>query len=160
MRALATAAAMILAAGAAGACTSAVTSRAAALQRCATSKPEYAATCIQTPDSRTGLQVTDNAGSIGQLGTPFEVTDHNGAPMAWVNITGLWSGGDGRNRDGGAICVSYKTTGAAACLLPDGDLQLTPTDASGPSGAPVTLTPRDIRWLHRRDRATSPAAGK
>ena len=120
-------------------------------QRCATQAAEAAILCIPTPLNGTGLQITDNHGTWGQLGTPLMVTDRYGAPMMWVNASGLYSGGDGRPKDGGEVCVTYGVMREAACLTPAGDLVLTATGPHG-QGRSVTLTPADIRFLHRLEK--------
>ena len=106
--------------------------------------------CVRVPDAspEVGQQITDATGSNGCADTPWMVTDYQGAPMAWVNCYGLYSGGDGGRMPGGLICVSYGVTSYAACLTPTGTLELTPTGPHGPTGPTVTLTPADIRFLH------------
>ena len=111
--------------------------------------------CILMTDAgqpQTGLQVADNPG--GQPGTPFMVTDSGGAPMTWVNLYGLYSGGDGGKMPGGLVCVTYGTTAVVACLTPQGTLQLRPAGPGGPDGPAVTLRARDIRFLHRLEAGT------
>jgi hypothetical protein len=89
---------------------------------------------------------------LGHTGPQFTVEDKNGAPMAWVNLYGLYSGGDGGLMPGGLVCVTYKTSASVACLTPEGDLTLTPTGKNGPTGPARTLTPADINWLHKAEK--------
>lgn len=106
--------------------------------------------CVQvpaSPDAAVGEEIT--AGSGNDPGTPWMVTDPSGAPMAWVNLYGLYSGGDGGKMPGGLVCVTYGTTTVVACLTPQGTLQLRPAGPDGPDGRVVTLRARDIRFLHR-----------
>lgn len=106
--------------------------------------------CIREPDSATpnvGLEVTQGSGA--NPGTPIQITDHTGAPVWWVNLFGMYSGGDGGKMPGGLICVTYSVTSEAACLTPTGDLTLEATGPNGPTGPVETLTPRDIAWIHQ-----------
>jgi hypothetical protein len=79
--------------------------------------------------------------------TPWMIEDKNGAPMAWVNLFGLYSGGDGGQMPGGLICVSYGTISTVACLTPNGTLQL--SDDNGKTQQ--TLTAKDIEWIHAHE---------
>lgn len=103
--------------------------------------------CILMPSSSTpevGQQVTTGQGA--NPGTPWMITDPSGAPMAWVNLYGLYSGGQ-PGFPGGLICTT-RGLDNAACLTPDrGTLEL--FDAHGEN--PVTLTRADIIWLHRHE---------
>lgn len=101
------------------------------------------------PGQQVGQWIQDN---VPYSSTPWLVTDHMGAPMAWVNGYGLYSGGDGWKMPGGLICVSYKTSATVACLNPDGTLTLQRAGPAGPWGPRETLTPRDIAWLHQGER--------
>jgi len=94
-----------------------------------------------------GQVIVDAPGT--RLTTPWLVTDYTGAPMAWVNLFGLYSGGDGGKMAGGELGVTYGTKYVIAKLTPEGTLVLQPTGPSGPTGPPVTLTAADIEWLHR-----------
>ena len=106
--------------------------------------------CPQDMTCITGkLQVRDPGSDTGPQ---FTVEDKNGAPMAWVNLYGLYSGGDGGLMPGGLVCVTYKTSASVACLTPEGDLTLTPTGKNGPAGPARTLTPGDINWLHKAEK--------
>ncbi|SRR6266851_4043671 len=98
-----------------------------------------------TPDSVVGQKIVAGAQNPG---TPWLITDKNGAPMAWVNLYGLYSGGDGNAMPGGLICVTYGVLKTSACLTPVGTLTLTPTDTSGPTGPTETLTAHDIGFVH------------
>lgn len=112
--------------------------------------------CIMMPAAstpRVGQEIT--AGSGSNPGTPWMITDYKGAPMAWVNWYGLYSGGDGGKMPGGLICVTYGTRSTSACLTPQGTLQLQVTGPDGPTGPVVTLTPADITYLHSLE--TKPA---
>lgn len=104
--------------------------------------------CILMPSSSTpqvGQQVTAGQGS--NPGTPWMITDPSGAPMAWVNLYGLYSGGE-PGFPGGLICTT-RGLASAACLTPDkGTLEL--FDSHGKN--PVTLTRADIQWLHEHER--------
>jgi hypothetical protein len=62
--------------------------------------------------------------------------------MAWVNLYGLYSGGDGGKDPGGLICVTDGVFTTVACLTPQGTLTL--RDSIGQ----VTMSPRDVRFLH------------
>jgi hypothetical protein len=106
--------------------------------------------CPQDMTCITGkLQVRDPGSDTGPQ---FTVEDKNGAPMAWVNLYGLYSGGDGGLMPGGLVCVTYKTSASVACLTPEGDLTLTPAGKNGPAGPARTLTPADINWLHKAEK--------
>lgn len=116
--------------------------------RCNTTAQEYAKVCIPTPLAGTGLEITDNNGLLGQLGTPLWIADHNGAPMLYDNITGLYSGGDGKISDGGNICITDRIWRVSACLYANGDLLLRQTFPDGSQGFTGILTPLDIRFLN------------
>jgi hypothetical protein len=81
-------------------------------------------------------------------GTQWQVLDKNGAPMAWVNLYGLYSGGLGNRMPGGLICVTYGVWQNAACMTPAGNLELTPTSPNGNTGPKEILTPGDIAYVH------------
>lgn len=116
--------------------------------RCQTTAVEYARECISTPLGSTGLQITDNnAAHFNLLGTPFEITDHNGAPMLYDSISGLYSGGDGNPKDGGNICITDRIWQISSCLYANGDLLLRQTNPDGSQGFTGILTPLDIRFL-------------
>lgn len=118
--------------------------RAAASSSCPVTGAGPYSRCIDMPASatpRVGQEIT--AGNGSNPGTPWMVTDSHGAPMAWVNLYGLYSGGDGGKMPGGLICVTDGTAATVACLTPEGTLQL------GEGSNRVTLTPADIRFLHR-----------
>jgi hypothetical protein len=68
--------------------------------------------------------------------------------MAWVNLYGLYSGGDGGRMPGGLACVTYGISSNAACMTPVGTLQLQPTGPAGPTAATQTLTAADIAFIH------------
>jgi hypothetical protein len=106
--------------------------------------------CVQMPANTStpmvGQQIS--TGPNSDPGTPWMVTDASGAPMAWVNLYGIYSFGNGGKDAGGLICVTYNTSAGVACLTPQGTLQLRPAGPAGPTGAMVTLTARDIRYLH------------
>lgn len=105
------------------------------------------ASCVQTPSGGIGQELVAAAGP--DTGTPWMVTDPNGLPMAWVNLYGLYSGGSNNGSGpGGLICVTNGLSKAVACLTPQGTLWLQPPGAA----APVALTARDIRYLHRLER--------
>ncbi len=106
---------------------------------------------VQTLPGGTGQQ--DQAAAGPAPGTPWLVTDPNGAPMAWVNLYGLYSGGDGGRMPGGLICVTWGVTASIACLTPAGTLRLQATGVHGPHGPTETLTARDIAELHLFEKA-------
>jgi hypothetical protein len=109
--------------------------------------------CVKMPDTGkpvVGQQITDNPGATP--GTPWMITDSAGDPMAWGNIDGLYSGGDGGAMPGGLLCVTYGTSATVACLTPTGDLQLRKASPHGPTGPTETLTPSDIAWLHKAEK--------
>lgn len=86
--------------------------------------------CVQVPASGSpavGQEITAGTGS--DPGTPWMVTDPSGAPIAWVNLYGLYSGGDGGKMPGGLICVTNGVTAVVACLTPEGTLTLQPPGA-------------------------------
>lgn len=113
----------------------------------ASSRPRAVAReTVTTPLGGVGLRIVDNRGNLGQLGTPLEVDDWHHDPMAWVNLQGLWSGGNGQVRQGGNIYVSWRTSSYAAMLAANGTLTLRPCNASR-CGRPETLTPRMIAFL-------------
>lgn len=119
-------------------------------------RPATAATSpaqlVQTPPGGVGTE--DEAAPGKDPGTPWMVTDPDGAPMAWVNLYGLYSGGDGGKMPGGLICVTYATAETVACLTPEGDLTLTPAGPHGATGPAQTLTPHDIWFIHKLERAS------
>jgi len=100
--------------------------------------------CVVMPPATVptvGEQIMDSSGNPG---TPWMVTDHNGAPMAWVNIYGFYSAG-APGFPGGLICTT-KILQNAACLTPNtGTLEL--YDSTGHN--PVSLTYADIQFLHQ-----------
>lgn len=99
--------------------------------------------CVAMPATgrpRAGEEITAAAGP--DPGTPWLVTDKAGAPMAWVNLDGLYSGGDGGRHPGGLICVTRGVLADAICLTPRGTVVF----SQGRSA--VTLTARDVRCLH------------
>lgn len=106
--------------------------------------------CVLMPRGdkpQVGQEITDSPGRNGCVSTPWMVTDHTGAPMAWVNCYGLYSGG-APGFPGGLICTTRDLVNAA-CLTPDtGTLEL--FDAQGRH--PVTLTRADIIYLHHLER--------
>jgi hypothetical protein len=76
------------------------------------------------PETQEGLRSEDHFGETGPAieptarcrqsatggpGTPWLVVDKSHAPMAWVNLLGSYSGGDGGKEEGGLICVTYAT---------------------------------------------------
>ena len=103
--------------------------------------------CVAMPPATVptvGQQIMDGQGNPG---TPWMVTDWHGAPMAWVNIYGFYSGG-APGFPGGLICTT-KVLQDAACLTPDtGTLEL--FDSTGRN--PVKLTRADILFLHKLER--------
>lgn len=106
--------------------------------------------CVQMP-ANTSMPMTGqeiSAGANSDPGTPWMVTDASGAPMAWVNLYGLYSGGLGGKMVGGLVCVTYGVKYSVACLTPEGTLTLQPTGPDGPTGAAATLTARDLRFVH------------
>lgn len=103
--------------------------------------------CIVMPTSDTtpyvGQEIATGNGS--QPGTPWMVTDHNGLPMAWVNLYGLYSGGNGGKTVGGEICITLGIDRKQICMEPQGTLVI--YDSAGAN--PVTLTRQDILYLHQ-----------
>jgi hypothetical protein len=79
------------------------------------------------------------------------VTDGYGAPMAWVNPFGFYNLGDGTSHPGERICMTYNLAADIACMTSTGTLTLTPTGPGGPTGPTMTLTARDIAWLHKAE---------
>lgn len=113
---------------------------------------QIAEQCLIMTDTGTahnGQVIMDNPGA--DPGTPWMVTDSNGAPMAWVNLYGFFSGGDGGRMPGGDVCVTYGVMASVACLTPEGTLTLQATGPNGRSGPVETLTARDLAWIHARD---------
>lgn len=82
-----------------------------------------------------GLVITDSRGPL--VDNPFLITDYQDAPMFWVNVGGAYSGDT-------ELCVTGPDIFAPmrACLMPNGTLRLLGRHGS------VTLTARDIRYLH------------
>src|SRR5258708_3464495 len=83
--------------------------------------------CVRAPDvgqPNVGQEITAGAGA--DPGTPWMVTDHSGAPMAWVNLYGLYSGGDAGKMPGGLICVTNGVAATMGGLAPAGPLPVRP----------------------------------
>jgi hypothetical protein len=95
---------------------------------------------------RNGLVIRDDAGPVPD--NPFLITDHNNAPMFWINLFGAFSGGE-------PVCVTGLRLQPVACLGgPLGSYGGRPVVVLyGPGGGHVTLTMADIRFLHRQERA-------
>lgn len=118
-----------------------VRTSAATAPRC----PLAARQCVTTPPG--GIGQADIAAGGNHPGTPWIVADPHGAPMAWVNLYGLYSGGDGGKMPGGLICSTYGVAGCAAELTPTGQLVLRSATPRGLEGKPATLTARVLAWL-------------
>lgn len=141
-RSLAAAAAVPLAFGLAGPACAAVSS-------CVTTGAGAPVQCVAMPAAsqpEVGQEI--QAGSGTDPGTPWMITDKNGAPMAWVNLYGMYSGGDGGKDPGGLICVTDGVLRTVACLTPRGTLTL----SSDGGKTHVTLTAGDIRFLRKLER--------
>lgn len=112
-------------------------------------------TCIVMPVSsvpRVGLQV--QAGTGTGAATEFLIVDRSGAPMAWENLFGFYSGGLGGNPVGGLLCVTWGVAACVAALTPTGHLMLWETTPAGMTGAPEELTAADIAFLHKLEGIT------
>jgi hypothetical protein len=94
---------------------------------------------------RVGEQITEAPTAPADT-TPWMITDKSGAPMAWVNLYGLYSGGV-KGLPGGLICVTYGVLKTVACMTPDGTLEL----SSDNGQTHETLTAQDIAWIHSHE---------
>lgn len=122
-----------------------VPARAATLVTCPPGQQaEQCLVMSDTGSAHNGQVIMDSPGA--HPGTPLLITDSNGAPMAWVNLYGLYSGGDGGKMPGGLICVTYGVSSTPACLTPEGTLTLQATGPNGPTGPVETLTPALIAF--------------
>lgn len=76
----------------------------------------------------------------------FLVEDRNGAPMLWTNVGATWSGGT-------PFCVTDLHLHPVACLGgTPGEDGGQPAVTLYDSGKPVTLTVRDLDWLHAQEK--------
>jgi len=112
--------------------------------------------CVQMPANTSTPMVGEEitAGANSAVGTPWMVTDASGAPMAWLDLYGLYAFGNGGKDAGGMICSTYVFQAWVACLTPEGTLSLTPTGPDGLTGSAVTLTARDVSFLHCLEHST------
>lgn len=104
--------------------------------------------CVNMPTTslaRVGMQITTGKGT--GTATQFLILDPNKAPMAWNNLFGWYTGGDGGAMPGGLICVTYGVSSCAAALTPTGTLVLQATGPDGPTGPPVALTADQLTRL-------------
>lgn len=106
------------------------------------------ASCVLMPASATagvGQEITAPP-LPSPPGTQWLITDGTGAPMAWNNLFGLFTGGS-PGTVGGLICTTSGLA-KAACLEPDtGEVALFSSAGTNPE----LLTRQDIIWLHNHD---------
>jgi hypothetical protein len=134
-------AALVLAAGVTGAVLVTVPTSAAPARHATAAPCPAGYTCINTH-----LLVRDPGTGSGYA-NQLLVEDRNGAPMLWVSLFGLYSGGE-------PVCVTGLRLQPLACIGgPQGSYGGRPVvvlyDARG---RPVTLTVADLAWLHRAEK--------
>jgi hypothetical protein len=106
--------------------------------------------CVRMTASgpQAGQLITDKPGRRGFTSVPWMVTDYRGAPMAFVNFWGLFSGGE-------PVCVlSVRHLRPVACIGgPLGSYGGQPVIVLYGSGeSRQVLTGQDIAYLHRLEK--------